>query len=102
MWWMLQILACSAIVTKQTIMRVYGFSFLMLLAILGILIVSESAFWVSMRAAPNFFKPWFFSMAALSTLGFIVSLIFFKEHPTPLQWTGAALAITGAFMLIKG
>lgn len=54
------------------------------------------------QKAGNMTQPYFYSLGLLSLLGFIGSVVIFKEHPSTQQIVGCAAIILGVVLLGKG
>lgn len=102
MWLFYQIIANLGIVAKQSMYRgIKGWWVWPL--VIGCLLIAEPAFRKAFNPAMGhtFFQNYFFSIAALSVIGWLVSMFIFKESPNIYQYIGASLAIGGSLLIVR-
>ncbi len=102
MWLFYQIVANLGIVAKQSMYRgVEGWWVWPL--VIGCLAIAEPSFRKAFNPALgySFFQNYFFSIAMLSVIGWLVTMFIFKESPNVLQYIGAALSIGGALLIVR-
>jgi hypothetical protein len=103
MWWILQIVGCSAVCIAQIVNRKYGVGITSWVVYSAIaMFISYFAFSKSYATAPSFMSAWMFGQTALNVLGLVVGLLYFKDVVSTTQWVGIVVSIIGGYIIILG
>ena len=101
LWWMLQVIGCTAILSNNILAKLYGLNLFTYGWCLGMAVVATGwMFTYSYQIAPTFLGPWFVAQGALALYGFMAALCFDLGILTLWKVVGAILTIVGGVLLI--
>jgi hypothetical protein len=100
MWIAIQVVGCLLIALALTVMRQQGLNWTSWGTYAAVTMLFTSwAFPISFKLAPSFFQIHFLGIALLTICGFVISLGYFKESVSMLNYAGAGLTFLGAILL---
>lgn len=100
MWLIVMIAASIVLSLVSAYMRVGGFNF-KTYAVYCFFILSCTGWMLPLgySLAPSFYQAYMFTIGALSFLGWLISVIYFKEAITSVHYIGIVLVLVGSALL---